>query len=160
MNGLIRCAKCNIQLHDKCGELDLSTEAHILCPLCATGRLLIEIQNNCYKRQKEEAGKMITFSEKTFQPLVIGDSIPLLVPTVDRGPLDFNKILGVVTDTQNGGYKIGTRDGLINGWFPRTEIQKTGTKLIHANDVPQELHFLERSCLHAIDQWRSGLQKM
>ncbi|XP_043464627.1 uncharacterized protein LOC122500018 isoform X1 [Leptopilina heterotoma] len=140
LNCVIRFEKCNVKMHDKCGELDLNTEANIICPLCARGNSLINIQNDCYERQKRRAEKMVTFSAENFQPLIIGDSVSLSVPNVDRGPFDFNNILGIVTVIQNGVYKIGTQEGIINGWFPRCDIQKTGSQIISLSNVNNDNH--------------------
>ena len=58
---------------------------------------------------------MVTFSEEKFPLLSVGDIITLSVPTVDRGPLDFNNIFGVVTQFKNDVYQVGMKEGLING---------------------------------------------
>ncbi|CAL1672264.1 unnamed protein product [Lasius platythorax] len=98
---------------------------------------------------------MVTCSSITFPPLQINDNITLSVPTVDRGPLDFNNILGVVTDTKNDVYQIGTKDGILKGWFPRIEIAKSSTNLITMADVPKNVLTLREA---AAKQSASGGQ--
>lgn len=125
-----------MEIHINCAELDLSTEDSLICLLCIRGKNIIDTQNDCYVRQKNEAEKMKTFSEENFQVLNTGDCITLSVPTVDRGPLDFNNICGVITCIKNDLYQVGTKDGLVKGWFPRTEILKSGSNSVKVNDVP------------------------
>lgn len=33
-------------------------------------------------------------------------------------------------------YQVGTKEGLLKGWFPRTYIPKSGTSIILLDDVP------------------------
>ncbi|XP_051167782.1 uncharacterized protein LOC127285690 [Leptopilina boulardi] len=78
---------------------------------------------------------MITHSEDSFTALDKGDCITLSIPEVDRGPLDFLNIYGVIMNYENGVYQIGTKDGLLKGWFPRAEIKKSGSNVITFSDV-------------------------
>ena len=75
-----------------------------VCSLCARGKHLLDVQSDCFARQKSEAKRMVTFSQEKFPPLSVGDTITLSVPTVDRGPLDFNDIFGVITQFKNDVY--------------------------------------------------------
>jgi hypothetical protein len=86
----ILCTKCKMEMHSDRGQI-------AICSLCARGEQLLDTRSNCFERQKTEAEKMVTCSSITFPPLQINDTITLSVPTVDRGPLDFNNIFGVVT---------------------------------------------------------------
>lgn len=100
------------------------------------GKRLRDVQDDCCKRQKIEAEKMTTFSEVQFPALSIGDSITVVVPSVDRGPLDFKNIFGVITEFTNGVYQIGTKNGYLKGWFPRTDIKKVESHILSITDVP------------------------
>ncbi|XP_043462868.1 KRAB-A domain-containing protein 2-like [Leptopilina heterotoma] len=130
------CSICQMHIDDDFGKPSTSDEQNLVCSLCARGKRLKEVQNDCFKRQIIAAEKMVTFSEATFPALNIGDSISLAVPTVDRGPLDFSNILGVITDLKNNVYQISTKHGIIKGWFPRTDIQRVETTVLLVNDVP------------------------
>ncbi|XP_051167419.1 uncharacterized protein LOC127285448 [Leptopilina boulardi] len=82
---------------------------------------------------------MVTFSQELFPPLSIGDCVTITIPSVDRGPLDFGKIFGIITDFKNGVYQVGTENGVINVWFPRTEIEKSGAAVMHLQDVQRDI---------------------
>lgn len=58
---------------------------------------------------------MITFSDIQFPPLLIESCITLSVPAVDRKPLDFATIIGVILDVKNSAYQIETKSGIIKG---------------------------------------------
>jgi hypothetical protein len=46
------------------------------------------------------------------------------IPAVDRGPTDTRNIKGVVTQVNNhGGYKVGTKVGVIKGYLSRNQIE-------------------------------------
>lgn len=85
---------------------------------------------------------MVTYEEIKFPPLSLDDSITLDVPAVDRVPLDFANIIGAITKIKNGVYRIGTKDGLLKGYCPRTEIAQSGTQLILLDKVPKDVMFL------------------
>ena len=40
-------------------------------------------------------------------------------------------------DKKNDLYKIGTKNSVINGYFPRTDLQKCKLKLIQIDEVPK-----------------------
>lgn len=100
---------------------------------------------------------MVTFTEKRFPPLQIGDEVTLAIPLVDRGPLDFQNISGVVINFANDVYQIGTLHGVLKGWFPRTDLAKSSTNAIKVNDVPREvfLSLREDSGRPTVINWRA-----
>ena len=73
-----------------------------------------------------EAKRMIIFSKEKFLPLSLGNTITLSVPTDDQEPLDFDNIFGVIMEFKNNVYRVGIKEGLIKGWFARTDIAKLG----------------------------------
>ena len=79
---------------------------------------------------------MIIYPRDKFLPLTVRDTIPLSVPRIDREPLNFHNIFGVITQVQNNLYRVGTKEGLIKGCFSRTDIAKSGTNSIFLNDLP------------------------
>ena len=79
---------------------------------------------------------MLNVTNADFPILQIGNNVTLHVPTVDRGPLDFPSITAVIMNIQNEVYQLGTVNGLIKGWFPRTELTKCPSSFIGLGDVP------------------------
>lgn len=81
---------------------------------------------------------MINVTGSKFPPLSKGATITLAIPSVDRGPLDFRNLTGVIMDCRNSVYQVGTTHGVIKGWFPRTDLQETETG-ITLSDVPSNV---------------------
>lgn len=131
------CSICEVMLHLDCGvNFD---NADFVCPLCLRGRELVKTRQDCFKRQTIAAEKMTDFSEKKFPPLEIGECVTLAISKFDRGPLDFANIIGVISAKENGVYQIGTKDGLIKGWFPRTDVEKAASRPFTIEDVNKEI---------------------
>ncbi|KAJ8706063.1 hypothetical protein PYW07_015778 [Mythimna separata] len=60
---------------------------------------------------------------KKFKDVLVGSTVLVDVPKVDRGPLDANSITGIVLDTKNNLFQIGTSVGIIRDWLPRNALQ-------------------------------------
>ena len=56
---------------------------------------------------------MLDYSNSRISEAKIGDTVRIPVPDVDRGKADARNILGVVMETSEGFFKIGTRGFLI-----------------------------------------------
>ena len=75
-------------------------------------------------------------TDDRFAPLEINDCVTLQIPEVDRGPLDFPNILGIIVDKKHDLYQIATKDETVKGWYPRTDIGLE-QKLMTLEDVPE-----------------------
>ena len=77
---------------------------------------------------------MITKQRQTV--LWKGDNVAIPIPAVDRGPTDYINIKGVVTQVNgHGGYKVGTKVGLIKGYSSRNQIDFCESETVNASDV-------------------------
>lgn len=101
-------------------------------------RDLLDVRKDCYKRQKKAAEKMINVCQDLYPALKVGDEVTMPVPGVDRGPLDFANIRGIILATKDDLYQIGTKNGLLAGWYNRTEMQNCQTSELSADDVPRD----------------------
>ncbi|XP_053612938.1 KRAB-A domain-containing protein 2-like [Plodia interpunctella] len=77
------------------------------------------------------------------KPFNVGDIVHVAVPRIDRGPLKTKFIVAKITDFNNGVYQVGTKSGIIKGWFPRNELVKT-TKVFN-EVVPKDLVTLKEA---------------
>ena len=75
--------------------------------------------------------------------LGVGSSVVMAVPKVDRGPLDPSNIHAVITDRKNDVYQLGTRAGIIKGWFPRSALRATKTNEVGVADAGRALGLRE-----------------
>ena len=67
-----------------------------------------------------------------------GDNVVIPIPAVDRGPTDPRNIKCVVTQVNDhGGYKVGTKVGLIKGYLSRNQIEFCESETVNASDVPE-----------------------
>ncbi|CAC5422177.1 unnamed protein product [Mytilus coruscus] len=65
------------------------------------------------------------------------DNVIIPVPSVDRGPTDERNIKGVVVNVnEHDGYKIGTKDGQIKGYFSRNQVQFIANATLDVSEVP------------------------
>ena len=55
--------------------------------------------------------------------LSVGTNVKIPVPSVDRGKVDANNLIGVIlTVSDDAFYKVGTKNGVISGLFSRNQI--------------------------------------
>ena len=82
-----------------------------------------------------ETKRMVIFSEKKFRPQW---AIPSRYPSRPLIQGSYIFIIFSVSQLENDVYRVGTKEGLIKGWFPRTGISKSGTNAILLNDLPSD----------------------
>ncbi|XP_022177881.1 KRAB-A domain-containing protein 2-like [Myzus persicae] len=84
-----------------------------------------------------QAKKMKLLSENLFPPLTVETTVKIPVPCVDRGKVDANNVLGVILSvTDDGFYKIGTKNGILSSLYARNQIFQCKEQFISSNDVP------------------------
>jgi len=64
----------------------------------------------------------------------IGDFVNLVVPKVDRGPLDSRNLIRKIADMKNNVYRVGTQYGILKSWFPAIDLQPSGASF--CDDIP------------------------
>ena len=80
---------------------------------------------------------MESLSENQFPPLTVETTVKIPVPCVDRGKVDANNVLGVILSvTDDGFYKIGTKNGILSSLYARNQIFQCKEQFISSNDVP------------------------
>jgi hypothetical protein len=84
-----------------------------------------------------QAKKIKLMSENQFSPLNVKMTVKIPVPCVDRGKVDANNVLGVILSvTDDGFYKIGTKNGILSSLYARNQIFQCKEQFISSNDVP------------------------
>ena len=70
-------------------------------------------------------------------PCKIVDTVQMSIPPVDAGPIDhpYLKVCVVEINDERNMYRLGTRHGLINGWFARNTFGLCKQNLIHLESV-------------------------
>lgn len=131
------CHHCQLILHSKCGVFFENND--FTCPLCLRGQTIMQNQAECFKQQTIAAEKMKKYSDERFLPLDVGDPVTVKIPDVDRGPLDWPTVGGIVLQAKKGLYQIGTKHGVIKNWLPRTSIGISNDTEIQADAVPRDI---------------------
>ncbi|GFU68908.1 SCAN domain-containing protein 3 [Trichonephila clavipes] len=123
--GAHSCAICKNQVRAICGNAvgEEGYGSKILCYLWRKEENVKYQRENAAKHLKRSAEKMKEVSLKKFKDLSVDSTVLVNVPKVDRGPLDGSNIVGIILDTKNNLYQIGTSAGIIKDWLPRNALQ-------------------------------------
>ncbi|KAI1718987.1 KRAB-A domain-containing protein 2 [Ditylenchus destructor] len=78
-------------------------------------------------QQKRQAQQMLDGSAKRFPPNPVGQTVRVLVPTVDRAKTDPRNLLGVVMAVDDGFYSIGTGVGILKEKYTRNQIEPSSS---------------------------------
>ncbi|CAB0036291.1 unnamed protein product [Trichogramma brassicae] len=85
---------------------------------------------------QHQAKRMKLRSDKLHKQVTIGDCVIVPIPDVDRAKSDLRNIIGVVLEENDGLYRIGTKNGVINKQYSRSEFDVCQQKFLQKSDVP------------------------
>ncbi|XP_043464212.1 uncharacterized protein LOC122503410 [Leptopilina heterotoma] len=85
-----------------------------------------------------QAKRMKISSDKSHRPVEVGDNVTIPIPDVDKAKSDFRNVIGVVLEKKDELHRIGTRQGIINRLYCRSEFDKCKASFIDEQDVPQD----------------------
>lgn len=111
------CLECKAVLHWQCGYPVRGGADDLRCSLCNNNAEMARHRMEARAGQVAAAEAMKKRSNEILDEFKVGDSVLVPVPEVDRGPIDFANIMGVVLKEQNGVYQIGTRAGVLQVIF-------------------------------------------
>lgn len=75
-------------------------------------------------------------------------SVLVAVPDVDRSKTDPRNLLGVVLAVEDGLYRIGTREGVLEHLYSRNQIEACASNFLLPSDVPTTTTSLRNSALN------------
>jgi hypothetical protein len=110
----------------------------ITCNLCLREESIQTNREKSYEGQVKAADIMAKKSRSIFNDLEIGKFVIVTVPKFDRAPLDKKNLEGIIIDKKNNVYQIGTKDGVLKNWLPRSELTLVSSINFDFNDIPQE----------------------
>ena len=69
------------------------------------------------------------------------------VPSVDKAKLESGNLLAIVLEItdDNTQYKLGTRSGILDGFFHRNQFQVTLNNFLSSDDVPKDVKLSVRT---------------
>lgn len=129
------CESCFEPLHDECKKI---SDATILCTLCFSQIKITQERREAVDCTKEQADRMLKVSDRKFGKVAAGKTVRVPKPTVDRSKGDALNILAMVLDvTDEGLYRLGTRNGILKGLYARSQFSVCDEELINAAEIPK-----------------------
>ncbi|XP_022194657.2 KRAB-A domain-containing protein 2-like [Nilaparvata lugens] len=144
-----RCAMCLCDIHISCGNLVQvnkdnnddsvgNTEETLLRPLCCSKENIANERKRSKEHLEKQAKKMKTLSDQKFPPAANGSTVCVPIPEVDKGKGDLRNVLAVVMEvTEDGFYKLGTKNGILKQLYSRSQFTVCKNNFIRAEDVPE-----------------------
>ena len=108
------------------------------CHYCTSKENISKKRKIAFENLEKQAEKMKKESDKKFGEASVGTTVRVPVPEVDRGKGDHRSILGVVLESDNGFYKIGTRSGVLKSKMVRSQFDTCREKIISSDEVPDK----------------------
>ncbi|XP_008188371.2 uncharacterized protein LOC103310808 [Acyrthosiphon pisum] len=120
------CGICKIEIN----EVENQDEAgSIMCNLCRKKEQIKMQRKKGSDSIKKFAEKMLQTSHAAVLDLEVNDCVVMAVPKVDKGPTDPPNIICLVVEKKNKLYKLGTKHGMIKGWYGGDCLKKCETFL-------------------------------
>ena len=137
-SGAHKCSVCDQFVHAICGSYGEDSEGFglkVTCNLCVR-KNRIKIERDGAKSGQEQAQKMFSLSNSRLAAVDIGTNVVVRVPDLDRGRLAPRNVLAVVDVNSSGLYLLGTKEGLLEQLYARSEFTTADNNFIEAYDVP------------------------
>ncbi|XP_043485342.1 KRAB-A domain-containing protein 2-like [Leptopilina heterotoma] len=96
---------------------------------------IMSARQEAAERLERQAKKMKTVSDKHHEAIEVGDNIIIPIPDVDKAKSDLRNVVGVVLEIEHDLFKVGTRHGIINRLYSRSEFEKCKTNFIDKEEV-------------------------
>ena len=137
-SGAHKCPECDQFVHTICesyGEDGEGFGLKITWNSCVRkNRIKIERQG-AKSGQEQQVQKIVSLSNSRLPAVDIGTNVVVRVPDLDRGRLAPRNVLAVVDVNASGLYLLGTKEGLLERLYARSEFI-AADNFIEAHDVP------------------------
>ncbi|GBM89309.1 hypothetical protein AVEN_88472-1 [Araneus ventricosus] len=106
--------------------------------------MLVSKSTNIFLTRKEakenlikQANRMKKISDAMYPEVDIGGNVVIPIPYVDGAKADLRNLIGVVLEKNKDGlYKIGTKDGVLNKLYSRSEFDASMQIFLTQEQVP------------------------
>ena len=75
------------------------------------------------KRGLQQQAETMRNTRRRLDDASLGDNVIILIPDVDRGPLDGRNMHGIVMEVNEEGYKLGTKGGRLDEHLPGISLR-------------------------------------
>lgn len=153
--GLHRCDRCQRPIHPKepCCTLHNSEgsgdDAQYICALCQCAIRVQEQRKNAKRKLEEQADRMLAASKNRLQPAAVGQNVLIRIPEVDRGRADPINLMAVLINESNGFFRLGTKNGILQRMYCRSEFELCNQEFFTVDDVPQNKEISLREAVGA-----------
>ena len=114
------------------------TDAQVLGTIAIS---LDTCRRDATKGQEKSRAEMLHTTREKLVPLQENDVVLVPVSEFDRGRLDCRNVPGVVMAVRNDNYQIGTKHGIVKGWFSRNQVIKADYEIM-SRDMVDEVNVL------------------
>ena len=85
---------------------------------------------------KKQGDRMLKRSQAKLKPIKVGDNVLVHVSEFDRGRADPANLIGVVLEEKCDQFKIGTKAGILSGYFARNQVEQIRYKGLSMDQIP------------------------
>lgn len=103
-----------------------------------TKSALMSKQQKALEGIETQAQRMLKKSAQQYPEPAVGDNVKLRIPDVDKTRVDLSNLLAVVMKRhdQQQIYKLGTRAGVLEGWYTRTQFTIVKETFLEISRIP------------------------
>lgn len=94
------------------------------------------IRAQAFTNLKRQAEKMVENTNKRLKPALIGETVLIPIPDVDRGRGDHKNLKGIILSDEDGFYRIGTEFGTLDSLYTRNQFSICKEKFLDPDSVP------------------------
>ena len=110
-----------------------------ICDICTRVSNIRRHRHQSGQAMENQANKMVVRSNRILRPVDIGDSVLVPIPSVDRGRGDPRNLLCYVLEENDGHFKLGTKHGVLNLNFSRSQFTPTSCEGLRREDIKEDL---------------------
>ncbi|XP_044741928.1 uncharacterized protein LOC123302899 [Chrysoperla carnea] len=125
-----KCKLCGVQVEGP--ENDV-------CYLCSTQKTIQEERQKAKQELQIQATRMKHISDLSHPEAVVGMTVRVKIPDVDRGRGDARSILAIILSKNSDDFfQLGTHSGTMKGLYSRSQFSVCPEKIISEEEVPEE----------------------
>lgn len=133
----ILCRSCENHIHLECTRNQEND--NVLCNLCIKSKHINKTRSGAKEALHNQAKRMKHISNSSHPMPLVGDTVRIPVPEVDRGRGDPRSILAFVKEiTDDGFFRLATKDGIISKCYSRSEFGTCPINILDKNICPEK----------------------
>lgn len=119
----------------------------MVCSICRKEDEITNQRSGTKSSLRKQADRMISKTVQHFSDENIGTTVRLVIPEEDRSQCGPKSILAVILEKKNNMYKLGTKYGILEHHYLRSQFVVCTEKLINIKEVPKKAISLRTSAI-------------